>query len=82
LEQLNKLKIMENFIKSNAGKKFLEKDLPKLISVLENIGNAINESNKINQKQFILEHRKQNKKMQIINDDVPEYLKDHREEEE
>jgi len=73
---------MENFIKSNAGKKFLEKDLPKLISVLENIGNAINESNKINQKQFILEHRKQNKKMQIINDDVPEHLKDHREEEE
>lgn len=72
---------MENFIKTPVGRKFFEKDLPKLISVLENIGNSINESNKLKNKELILEQRKQNKKIQLIRDEVPEHLKGNEEEE-
>ena len=49
---------MDNeFAKSRNGKKFLENDLPQLVSVIGKLTEALLESNKIEEKRLLIESR-------------------------
>ena len=50
---------MDNdFAKSRNGKKFLENDLPQLVSVLGKLTEALLESNKIEEKRLLIEQKR------------------------
>lgn len=50
---------MDNeFAKSRNGKKFLENDLPQLITVLGKLTEALVESNKIEEKRLLIEQKR------------------------
>ena len=49
---------MEEFSKSRIGKKFLEFDIPRLTEAMEKLANAMVESNKLEEKKLLLEHKK------------------------
>jgi|TARA_R110000744_G_scaffold131589_1_gene239693 hypothetical protein len=53
----NKQLIMSEFLRTGMGRKLLEKDIPKLTSVLERIANQMERSNILEEKKFILEER-------------------------
>ena len=44
--------------KTLTGKKFYEKDVPKLISVLEKLSDALLESNKLEEKKLLIEQKR------------------------
>jgi hypothetical protein len=46
------------FAKTLTGKKFYEKDVPKLISVLEKLSDALLESNKLEEKKLLIEQKR------------------------
>ena len=48
---------MSEFLRTSTGRKLLEKDIPKLTSVLERIANQMEISNKLEEKKFILQER-------------------------
>lgn len=48
---------MNDFHRTTIGLKFYEKDVPKLISVLEKIANKLEESNRLEEKRFKLEEK-------------------------
>lgn len=54
---------MSEFLRTGMGRKLLEKDIPKLTSVLERIANQMELSNKIEEKKFKLNEKI--KKLQI-----------------
>ena len=77
---------MSEFLRTGIGRKLLEKDIPKLTSVLERIANQLEIANKLDEKKFILEERIQkiaikeaNKKWLIktlhINNLLPTWIK-------
>jgi hypothetical protein len=50
---------MDNeFAKSRNGKKFLESDLPQLVSVIGKLTEALLESNKIEEKRLLIEQKR------------------------
>jgi hypothetical protein len=50
---------MDNeFAKSRNGKKFLENDLPQLVSVIGKLTEALLESNKIEEKRLLIEQKR------------------------
>jgi hypothetical protein len=49
---------MEDFLKSKAGKKLLEQDIPKLAEGIMLLAKALNESNKLEEKKLIIEKKK------------------------
>jgi len=49
---------MEDFLKSKAGKKLLENDIPKLAEGIMLLAKALNESNKLEEKKLIIEKKK------------------------
>lgn len=50
---------MSEFLRTSTGRKLLEKDIPKLTSVLERIADQLERSNKLEEKKFVLEERLQ-----------------------
>lgn len=46
------------FAKTLMGKKFYDKDVPKLISVLEKLSDALLESNKLEEKKLLIEQKR------------------------
>ena len=50
---------MSEFLRTGMGRKLLEKDIPKLTSVLERIPDQLERSNKLEEKKFVLEERLQ-----------------------
>lgn len=48
---------MSEFLKTSMGRKLLEKDIPKLASVLERIADQLEKSNKLEEKRFFLEEK-------------------------
>jgi|TARA_R110001632_G_C11180739_1_gene400791 vacuolar-type H+-ATPase subunit I/STV1 len=48
---------MSEFLRTGIGRKLLEKDIPKLTSVLERIADQLERSNKLEEKKFILEEK-------------------------
>ena len=46
------------FAKTLSGKKFLERDMPKLVDVLERLTTALIESNKIEEKRLLIEQKR------------------------
>jgi len=48
---------MSEFLRTGIGRKLLEKDIPKLTSVLERIANQLEIANKLDEKKFVLEER-------------------------
>lgn len=48
---------MNDFYRTTIGRNFYEKDVPKLISVLEKIANKLEESNKLEEKRFKLDEK-------------------------
>ena len=46
------------FAKTLIGKKFYDKDVPKLISVLEKLSDALLESNKLEEKKLLIEQKR------------------------
>jgi hypothetical protein len=61
---------MNEFYKTPMGRKFYENDLPKLVSVLEKIANRMEESNKLNEKRFLLEERLMKHQLKEINESL------------
>ena len=51
---------MDEFAKSRDGKKLLENDLPKLMSLIERLTEQLVESNKIQNKKLVLEQKRFN----------------------
>jgi hypothetical protein len=49
---------MEEFSKTRNGKKFFEFDIPRLAEAMENLANAITESNKIEEKKLLIEQKR------------------------
>lgn len=56
---------MQEFFRTVIGRKFYEGDIPKLISVLEKIGNQMEKANLLEEKKFRLDEKL--KMMQIKN---------------
>tara|TARA_B110000503_G_C7157723_1_gene418088 strand:+ start:1027 stop:1209 length:183 start_codon:yes stop_codon:yes gene_type:complete len=48
----------KEFASTLSGKKFLEKDMPRLVIVLEKLANALLESNKIEEKKLLIEQKR------------------------
>ena len=48
---------MSEFLRTGIGRKLLEKDIPKLTSVLERIANQLEIANKLDEKKFVLEEK-------------------------
>ena len=48
---------MSEFLRTGIGRKLLEKDIPKLTSVLERIADQLEKSNKLEEKRFVLEEK-------------------------
>jgi len=48
---------MSEFLRTTVGRKLLEKDIPKLTSVLERIANQMEIANKLDEKKFVLEEK-------------------------
>jgi len=48
---------MSEFLRTVMGRKLLEKDIPKLTSVLERIANQMEIANKLDEKKFVLEEK-------------------------
>lgn len=49
---------MEDFAKTRTGKKFFENDLPQLVIALGKLTEALNESNRIEEKRLLIEHKR------------------------
>jgi hypothetical protein len=49
---------MEEFAKTRAGKKFLELDLPNLITSLNKLSESINQKNAIEEKRLVIEQKR------------------------
>jgi hypothetical protein len=49
---------MLEFSKTRAGKKFIEHDIPSLVEALNKLASSLNESNKIEEKKLIIEHKR------------------------
>jgi hypothetical protein len=50
------------------GRKFYESDLPNLIAVLEKIANKMDESNKLDEKRFMLEEKLMKRQLRELNE--------------
>jgi|TARA_B100000497_G_C7613642_1_gene368523 hypothetical protein len=48
---------MSEFLRTGMGRKLLEKDIPKLTSVLERIANQLEIANKLDERKFALEEK-------------------------
>ena len=48
---------MSEFLRTGMGRKLLEKDIPKLTSVLERIANQLEIANKLDERKFSLEEK-------------------------
>jgi hypothetical protein len=59
---------MNEFHRTPMGRKFYEADLPKLVSVLEKIANQMEESNKLDEKRFMLEEKLMKRQLKELNE--------------
>jgi hypothetical protein len=59
---------MNEFHRTPMGRKFYESDLPKLVSVLEKIANKMEESNKLDEKRFLLEEKLMRRQLKELNE--------------
>jgi len=49
--------IMSEFFRTQMGRKMVDKDIPKLVDVLERIALQLEKKNKLDEKKFLLEER-------------------------
>jgi|LakMenE18May11ns_1017448.scaffolds.fasta_scaffold8491581_2 hypothetical protein len=59
---------MNEFHRTPMGRKFYEADLPKLVSVLEKIASQMEESNKLDEKRFMLEEKLMKRQLKELNE--------------
>tara|TARA_R110002153_G_scaffold58274_2_gene159859 strand:- start:110 stop:292 length:183 start_codon:yes stop_codon:yes gene_type:complete len=48
----------KDFASTLSGKKFFDKDMPRLVMALENLSNALLESNKLEEKKLLIEQKR------------------------
>jgi hypothetical protein len=61
---------MNDFYRTTAGRKFYDNDIPNLISALEKIAVKMEESNKLNEKKFMLEEKLMRMQLRSLNESL------------
>jgi hypothetical protein len=64
----NKLDLMENFFRTQMGRKLLETDVPKLVKILEKIAEQMETANIRENKKFLLQEKLMKRQMKDINE--------------